>query len=475
MTWSLAIIDDGITNQLQAQLHKPTAFEYDFYFDRVDTDEGVVNTHANAVFQSALRVSSAYDVIDLKVGSAHDSGFYTSYIEEALQHILATSQPHVGAINMSFGGPYYPSDFADEITQLAGRGIITVAAAGNGGTSASLETPSYPAALPDVIAVGSENGHGHPSAFSQNGPGVDILADGEDFPSHGLSGTSFAAPQVAATVTQVQAIVAGLTGGVLGVAQMIDVLHEGGAGPRSAPDPADGHTRYFLHDHAGSLDYAWSHYGGSPTRALEYIASYGDLVQGIGADPNRGRLHFENWGSVEERHITFDGRDYIASYGDLIQAYGDNPYQGATHYILAGHGEGRQTSFDGLDYIASYGDLIGAFGASEQAGSVHFISHGYAEGRHTTFDGLQYIASYRDLITALGANEDAGATHYITAGVNEGRAPDLFNAAQYLANYPDLQAAFGDDQEAATHHYITNGYFEDRTDHAIAAARDFMI
>jgi hypothetical protein len=59
---------------------------------------------------------------------------------------------------------------------------------------------------------------------------------------------------------------------------------------------------------------------------------------------------------------------YSASYGDLINALGANGDAGAYHYIERGASEGRTTTFDGLDYIASYGDLINALGANEQAG-----------------------------------------------------------------------------------------------------------
>ena len=138
---------------------------------------------------------------------------------------------------MSFSGGSYPAQFADEIQALTARGVIAVAAAGNPGSADTIEAPGYPAALANVIAVGSHDGQGLPSYFSQNGPEIAVLADGEDVPGPGCRGTSFAAPQVAATVANVQAIVPGLTGHSLGVAQMIDVLREGGAGPRSLPDP----------------------------------------------------------------------------------------------------------------------------------------------------------------------------------------------------------------------------------------------
>ncbi|HEX6341623.1 S8/S53 family peptidase [Umezawaea sp.] len=90
--------------------------------------------------------------------------------------------------------------------------VAVVAAAGNGGTS----RPHWPAALPDVLAVGAD------ASFSNRGPWVDAVAPGVDVvsshvrlrPGRGApegtetreygfarwSGTSFAAPRVAARV-----------------------------------------------------------------------------------------------------------------------------------------------------------------------------------------------------------------------------------------------------------------------------------
>ena len=437
MTWSLVIMDNGITNRLQARAGKPTVAEWDFYDRHSETDDGIRTTHGNSVLLSALGVSRAYDVVDFKVATpVYEASYTPQAIEAALRSVLASAAgPTVGAINMSFGGYGYPHRFADEIDQLAARGVLCVVAAGNDGTSDRFERALYPAALPSVICVGSHDGNGRPSFFSSNGRMVDVLADGENVPRPGSHGTSFAAPQVAATVTHVQAIVDGLTGDVLGAAAMIGVLQQGGAGPRSRPDPADGRTRYFLHDHDGSLDYAWSHYGGTPTLALEYIASHPDLIFRLGADARAGQLDYERQGSIEQRAITFDALDYIASHGDLITAFGTNADAGASHYIHAGYGEGRTVTFDGLEYIASHDDLIAVYGPNEQGGADHFIRYGFGEDRD----------------------------------------PDRFDAAQYLANNPDLQAAFGTDLEAATLHFITNGIFEGRSDEAVAAAGDFLL
>jgi hypothetical protein len=475
LTWSIAILDDGITNATQVRARKVTASEFDYARNQIDTDEGVSDTHGNLVFLSALAVTRSLDVIDYKIGRPEDGGFSYALIEAGLQGVLEAEVGPIGAVSMSFGGFAYPFGFADEIDRLAARGVIAVAASGNGGSHAALEQPLYPAALGTVIAVGSHDGRGNPSDFSQNGPAVAILADGEDAPGSGGTGTSFAAPSVAATVANVQAIVHGLTGTKLDVARMVDVLQQGGAGPRSSPDPADGTTRYFLHDHAGSLDYAWQQHGGTPLRALEYIASHRDLIGAFGANAAAGRRHFEWHGSVEERPITFDALDYVASYSDLVVAFGRDAFAGATHFIQRGVAEGRSISFDGLAYLASYDDLGSAFGANRSAASIHYIGHGHTEGRAVTFDGLDYIASYRDLILAFGADADAGARHFITSGRAEGRQRDLFDADQYLANHADLQAAFAGDTEAAVRHFIVWGHLEGRSDDPPIPSPDFLV
>lgn len=116
--------------------------------------------------------------------------------------------------------------------------------------------------------------------------------------------------------------------------------------------------------------------------ALEYIASYPDLVAAYGADAEAGRRHLEAFGLREGREVGFDGYEYIASHPDLIRAYGADQDAGARHYIAFGLREWRDTDdFDAATYLAKYPDLTAAFGTDEQAAAIHFIRHGFAEGR----------------------------------------------------------------------------------------------
>jgi len=206
------------------------------------------------------------------------------------------------------------------------------------------------------------------------------------------------------------------------------------------------------------------------THGLEYIATYGDLINAFGTNANAGISHYSSYGHNEHRTVMFNGLEYIASYTDLMKAFGANIDAGSTHFITNGYNEHRSVTFNALEYIASYGDLIKAFGANADAGSAHYITNGYNEHRTVTFNALEYIASYGDLINAFGDNANAGSAHYITYGINEHRATNGFNVVQYLNNYADLKAQFGTDYQAAIDNYITTGYKAGRTDALISTA-----
>ncbi|MGQ0843580.1 MAG: S8 family peptidase [Sporichthyaceae bacterium] len=119
--------------------------------------------------------------------------------------------PAVEVVNLSLGCHSFddaaPAALAQEIDRLPG---LVVAAAGNDGSA----RPFWPAALPGVVAVGALDAAGdEPAHFSNHGPWVDACAIGEDVHSAFVSldgapayarwsGTSFAAPAVAAAVAR---------------------------------------------------------------------------------------------------------------------------------------------------------------------------------------------------------------------------------------------------------------------------------
>ena len=183
--------------------------------------------------------------------------------------------------------------------------------------------------------------------------------------------------------------------------------------------------------------------------------------------PNANKAYFFDIDWVRIAQLSYDDPDfkaleYTASYADLILAFGTNTTAATQHYNTTGVFEGRSVSFDALEYIASYADLLFAFGTNTTAGAQHYITTGHAEGRSVSFDALEYIASYADLLSAFGTNTTAGAQHYITTGHSEGRSVS-FDVEFYLAKYDDLRTAFGTEKLAATQHFILNGYAEGRT------------
>jgi subtilisin len=109
-------------------------------------------------------------------------------------------------ISMSLGGSSPPQELHDIIKAAYDYGIVIVAAAGNEGAS----QPSYPAAYPEVIAVGAIDSSGNVPSWSNRNPevaapGVDILSTYPDDTYATLSGTSMATPHVSGTVALIQA------------------------------------------------------------------------------------------------------------------------------------------------------------------------------------------------------------------------------------------------------------------------------
>jgi serine protease len=125
---------------------------------------------------------------------------------------VAVNPNPVRVINMSLGGAGgCGAGYADAVEQLAARGVLVVAAAGN---SASDVSNFAPASCAGVVAVAASTVNGNRASFSNFGAGVTLTAPGDGVYSTGgsegencyKSGTSMAAPHVTAAVALLHSI-----------------------------------------------------------------------------------------------------------------------------------------------------------------------------------------------------------------------------------------------------------------------------
>lgn len=247
----VAILDTG-----QAQVSLSTAWATAHVrpgaeLDVLDTDNDqvldLVAGHGTFVAGIVRQVAPGADVLVLAPLSP--SGV-TDDLAVA-RAVLKARAEGADVLNLSFGGyaegdtpPMALSRVLGKDAQQAEPAVV-VAAAGNDAS----ERPFYPAALPGVVAVAALNSVGRRAAFSNFGPWVDACADGDrllsDFVTGEVmtdsdgdgkrdvfeqewaywSGTSFAAPQVAAAIAvqmsrhgeTAQQAVASLLSGLLAV------------------------------------------------------------------------------------------------------------------------------------------------------------------------------------------------------------------------------------------------------------------
>ena len=151
-------------------------------------------------------------------------------------------------LNLSLGGTTDTMVERDAIAYAIARGAVVVAAMGNGflpppdGTN---NATSFPAAYPDVVAVGAINQMDQRAPFSQTGPHIDVVAPGVGVLStvwdNGfatMSGTSMASPHVAGVAALILSCNSGLTG-----AQVADIIRQTARPLRDNPaDPVPNDT-----------------------------------------------------------------------------------------------------------------------------------------------------------------------------------------------------------------------------------------
>ncbi|MFJ6794031.1 type VII secretion-associated serine protease mycosin [Streptomyces sp. NPDC091268] len=132
-------------------------------------------------------------------------------LSEAIDHAVAEGAQVIN-ISQDTEAPVGPgSALAGAVRRAIAANAVVVAAAGNDGLGGE-KRATYPAALEGVLAVAASDRNNERAAFSQSGGFIGVAAPGVDIvstvPGHGQcvdSGTSFAAPYVAAVAALVRA------------------------------------------------------------------------------------------------------------------------------------------------------------------------------------------------------------------------------------------------------------------------------
>lgn len=153
--------------------------------------------------ENSSRITGIASNVDLYMARVLDEDNKAD-INRVVKAIKWAIEKKVQIIHMSFGIKTYSKALNDVVQEAYNKGILLIAAAGNGGTADENEsTVEYPAALDNVIAVGCTNEQNKKADFSSSGSELDVVAPGEKILSTGCfggvvveEGTSLAAAQV---------------------------------------------------------------------------------------------------------------------------------------------------------------------------------------------------------------------------------------------------------------------------------------
>lgn len=216
---------------------------------------GIIGATANNG-EGIAGVSWYNKIMPVKV--LNNSGAGSSY--SVAQGIIWATDNGAKVINMSLGN-YASADFLHEAIKYAyERDVVIIAASGNDNTN----RPGYPAAYPEVFAVGATTSAKQRAVFSNYGDYIDVAAPGDSIASTyiggqyaALSGTSMATPHVSALAGLIRSINADLTN-----IEVMDIMRQ------SANDLGDeGKDPFFGY---GEIDVL---------KALSTAASYGGTLQ----------------------------------------------------------------------------------------------------------------------------------------------------------------------------------------------------
>lgn len=175
----VAVLDTGVRpggGDLEAS-RLMTGYDFVNNDTNADDDDGHGTHVAGSIAQSTNNtqgiagMAPRAKILPGKILDANGGGDYATVIEGL---VWATAQG-AKVINLSLVGTTSSAALCDAVTTAAASAVV-VAATGN----AASGTVGYPAACPAALAVGAVRYDGQKAAYSNFGPGIDIVAPGGD-------------------------------------------------------------------------------------------------------------------------------------------------------------------------------------------------------------------------------------------------------------------------------------------------------
>jgi Ca2+-binding RTX toxin-like protein len=235
-------------------------YQYDFADNDSDaSDKNGHGSHVASIIGSSdstyTGIAPAANLIALKVFKDNGSGYFSD-LEESLQWVINNAAAYnIASVNLSLGdernwntatGQY---GIGDELAALTNMGIIISAAAGNNfATFGSKPGVAYPAADPNVLAVGALlSNTGQIADFSQRdakltdifAPGIPIVGANATDGTTTMGGTSQAAPFISGIAVLAQELAVDKLGRKLTVSEFHTLLTTTGVIINDGDDEVD--------------------------------------------------------------------------------------------------------------------------------------------------------------------------------------------------------------------------------------------
>jgi serine protease len=190
---AIAVLDTGVAFEDFGRFRKAPDFGDTVFLtgfnaftrDAHANDDNFHGTHVASVIAEATNNSVGVaglafgcSIVPVKVLDARGLGSFFVVAEgvDYAVNLTQNGQRPVKVINLSLGGESNNQTMTNAVNRAVDAGITVVAAAGN----ERVGTVSFPAALPNVIAVGAVDGRKAKAPYSNFGSALDVVAFGGD-------------------------------------------------------------------------------------------------------------------------------------------------------------------------------------------------------------------------------------------------------------------------------------------------------